>query len=314
LLLTATRTTTYHRHEAFHSLALLESAKDLHMGDMEVDDDEWQLAVWYFKDQDKAKPTASLDFHQDLFAVTGTFRAQERDEGYKIFARDHFYHMFGEFPDSVEKDTELDQLVVCPFEHDASNLEWTSTLTGGHPLVFHFAGNDWLCACSVFAAEGYKNVPNKFRDNCENHYSSWYQRVQEGIQYVAHTEDTMETIFLLKGDTNAAAVTQQRRLGSPSDRKLDSPYPKRRPRQLDSPYGKRRPRELDSPYDDHEWENDEDNWEDDDEDWEDGNHTDRVLSHADTVHVHAYRVLDQFESLVSGPHESTIWEPDPFSQ
>jgi hypothetical protein len=38
----------YHPQEAFHSLASLEADKGLHMIDLEVDDDEWQLAAWFF--------------------------------------------------------------------------------------------------------------------------------------------------------------------------------------------------------------------------------------------------------------------------
>jgi hypothetical protein len=51
------------------------------MIDLEVDD-ERQLLAWFFQDQEKDFPLATLDSHQDLF------RTQELDEddGYEIFS------------------------------------------------------------------------------------------------------------------------------------------------------------------------------------------------------------------------------------
>ena len=259
LSLIISRNTTYHRHEGFHSLAGLESSKDLHMIDLEVDDDEWQLAAWFFQDQDKKTPLSGLDYHQDLFAVTGTFRAQEtEDDGYAVFPRDHFYRMFGEFPETFDKDNDMDQLIVCPYEYDAVNMEYTNTITGGHPLVFHFAGNDWLCACTIFAADDFENITPKFRKNCEERYSMWFERVEEGILDVAESDEASDILYLppLPEVQEDDAVQVSRRLGS-SLRELDgSPYKKKRvPRELDgnpynreldsSPYKKKRvPREL----------------------------------------------------------------------
>ena len=230
------------------------------MIDLEVDDDEWQLAAWFFQDQEKTVPLSALDYHQDLFAVTGTFRAQEtEDDGYAVFPRDHFYRMFGEFPETFDKDNDMDELVVCPYEYDSVNMEYTNTITGGHPLVFHFAGNDWLCACTIFATEEFENVTPKFRQNCEERYSNWFDRVEDGILDVAESEDDGEILYLLKVAEleNDDATEVGRRLGS-SLRELDSsPYKKKRiPRELSSreldssPYKKKRfPRELDSsPY------------------------------------------------------------------
>ena len=230
------------------------------MIDLEVDDDEWQLAAWFFQDQDKTVPLSTLDYHQDLFAVTGTFRAQETEEdGYAVFPQNHFYRMFGEFPETFDKEADMDQLVVCPYEYDAVNMEYTNTITGGHPLVFHFAGNDWLCACTIFAQETFENITPKFLKNCQERYSMWFDRVEDGILDVAETKDIDEILYLLKlpDVSEDGAVEFGRRLGS-SHRVLDgSPYKKKRvPRELmsreldSSPYKKKRvPRELDSsPY------------------------------------------------------------------
>ena len=230
------RNTTYHRHEGFHSLAGLESSKGIHMIDLEVDDDEWQLAAWFFQDQDKAVPLSTLDYHQDLFAVTGTFRAQELDvESYVAFPRNHFYDMFGPFPETFDKNTDMAQLVVCPYEYDATNMEFTNKITGGHPFIFHFAGNDWLCACKVFAEVGFENVPNKFRENCEQRHSFWYNRVEDGILYIAESSDTTEMLQLHRDTIDIAEdvyVQEGRRLerlAEIEDRDLQSVQPYRRP-------------------------------------------------------------------------------------
>jgi hypothetical protein len=186
------------------------------MIDLEVDDDEWQLAAWFFQDQEKQNPLSALDYHQDLFGVTGTFRAQEaEDDSYVVFSQDHFRSMFGEFPKSFNPDMDMDKLVVCPFQYDELNMEFTNTITGGQPLVFHFAGNDWLCACTVFEASGFQNVPTKFKDNCENRYSQWFDSVQAGILEVAMSEDVNEMLYLQSeapDSTPVDDVQQQRQL------------------------------------------------------------------------------------------------------
>jgi len=170
-----------------------DAEKYLHMGDMDVDDDEWQLAAWYFEDQKKERPLAILDYHQELFGTSGTFRAQHRDHGFLIFSRNNFESMFGDMP---EEPFEFEELKACPYEYDPKSQSWTSRLTGASPLVLHLAGNDWLCGCQIFQAEGYENITPKFRENCEK-ADSWLNRVEEGIQSIALTEDPLEQIFVL---------------------------------------------------------------------------------------------------------------------
>jgi hypothetical protein len=217
------RTRNYHDHESFHSLAGLESSKGLHMIDLEVDDDEWQLTAWFLKDQDKETPMSTLDYQQNLFAVTGAFRGQvTEDDGYVVFSRDHFDDMFGPFPKTFNKDTDMDQLVVCPYTYDVANMEFTNTIAGGHPLLFHFAGNDWLCACSIFESQSFQNVPHKFYDNCKERYPSWFDRIEEGILNVASSVDKDFELYLEVDDD---AVQDGRRLDSLEGRALDSnPY------------------------------------------------------------------------------------------
>ena len=105
-----------------------DAAKHLHMSDMEVDDDEWQMSAWYIKDQEKETPLATLDMHTHVFAVTGVFRARELDNDFVVLSRDDFYDMFGLVPDSF-KESDIGKLTVCPFEYDTHLEQWTSTLT-----------------------------------------------------------------------------------------------------------------------------------------------------------------------------------------
>jgi rubredoxin len=208
------------------------------MIDIEVDDDEWQLAAWFFKDQNKAIPLATLDYQQNLFAVTGTFRVQETDDdSYVVFSRQHFYEMFGRFPNTINKGTAMDQLVVCPYEYDASNMEFSNTISGGKPLLFHFAGNGWLCACTVFAHQDFQNVPKKFRDNCEQRYSIWFEPVQEGIRRVAHSENKNLELHITMEHIDAS---DERQLHSNESRDLAiKPY-KGRKKKNSNPYQERR--------------------------------------------------------------------------
>jgi hypothetical protein len=164
-----------------------------------VDDDEWQVSAWFFRDQDKEAPLASLDFDQHLFAVTGTFRAAQDDEGYDVYSRDHFFDMFGPLPASF-KPEDIGSLTVCPYDYDKDTKQWTNQITGYHPLVFHFAGNDWLCACTVFAAEGFTGITGKFRNNCEFELAKWYDIVQNGIQYIASVDDPAIDKSVREGD------------------------------------------------------------------------------------------------------------------
>jgi hypothetical protein len=75
-------------------------------------------------------------------------------------------------------------------------MEWTNKITGGHPLIFHFAGKDWLCACTIFAAEGFQGITGHFQDNCQFEFDYWWGRVQEGIQAIAHDVDVTAGRFL----------------------------------------------------------------------------------------------------------------------
>jgi hypothetical protein len=238
-----------------------DAAKYLHMSDLEVDDDEWQMSAWFIKDQEKDEPLAVLDMHSHVFAVTGVFRAREKGDEFVVLSRDDFHDMFGLLPDSFGE-SDIGKLTVCPFEYDANLEQWTSTLTDGHPLVFHFAGDDWLCACPVLAAENYQNVPPKFRSSCEQKYDHWSARVTEAIRYIAKTEDSTERAtlhfngneFALPGPKDqdkemSGNVDKDRRQLSPygnEDRRQLSPYGDEDRRQL-SPYGDEDRRQL-SPY------------------------------------------------------------------
>jgi hypothetical protein len=196
----------YHRHESFHSLIGTKAEEHLHLEDLEVDDDEWQISAWFLRDQAKEHPLATLDFQQNLFAVTGTFRAQQRNEGFVVFPRNHFMAMFGPMPSSLNS---FDELMVCPYTYNSDNKEWINSITGGNPLVFHFAGNDWLCACSIFAADGFQGITGKFRENCHTEYAKWSDRVQNGVQWVAHAEDPETELILFEGGDQ---TTERRRL------------------------------------------------------------------------------------------------------
>jgi hypothetical protein len=152
---------------------------------------------------------ATLDYDQNLFPVTGGFWIQETgDDGYVVFSHDQFYEMFGPFPTSFKKDTDMDELVVCLYEYDATNMEFTNTISGGQLLLFHFAGNDWLCAYTVFAQQGFKNIPKKFSNNCKQCYSSWYDHVQDGILHVAYSNDKNIELHLKANDHHAQDTCQ----------------------------------------------------------------------------------------------------------
>jgi hypothetical protein len=187
----------YHPMEAYYSLVGTEAAKYLKMEDLEVDDDEWQISAWFLRDQTKPKPIAALDFKQDIFAVSGTFRVQERDEGFIVFSRDHFRDMFGKFPSSFSFDR-VAELGVCPYEYQADKKQWSSKHANGHPVVFHFAGNDWLCACTVFIQEGYQGATGKFWDKCHIELEKWLEEVSNGIAAVAKNENATADLFIYK--------------------------------------------------------------------------------------------------------------------
>jgi len=79
------------------------------MSDFRVDDDEWQLSVWFLneyhankKKNTKSAPRAILDVHQQLFATTGTFRASHRGDGFLLFSQTDFVQMFGPLPTTTQ--------------------------------------------------------------------------------------------------------------------------------------------------------------------------------------------------------------------
>ena len=143
--------------------------------------------------------------------------------------------MFGTFPETFNKNTDMDQLVVCPYEYDSTNMEFTNKITGGHPFIFHFAGNDWLCACKVFAEVGFENVPAKFSENCEQRQSFWYKRVVDGVLYISESSDENEILQLhrdtadIEEDVSVLKRRRLERLTEIEDRDLQSVPPYRRP-------------------------------------------------------------------------------------
>lgn len=180
------------------------------MRDIEVDDDEWQISAWYMEDQSKSQSLATLDFHQELFVITHPFRAQQRDGGWIVFSRQFFRNMFGSFP---QTSVDLEEITFCTYEYEPESKRWINLITGTSPLLFHFAGNDWLCACQVFQTEGYKNINNKFREKCtQGNFDEWQHRVKEGIQDVSSriSTDPMEFIFLFD-DANKSRLTLHNR-------------------------------------------------------------------------------------------------------
>jgi len=175
-----------------------EALNYLHMKDLDVDDDEWQLAAWYFEDQNKERPLAILDYHNELFGTSATYRTQQRDEGFIVFSRDHFSSMYGDMP---EESFKVEDIPMFPYEYDRNTERWTNSFTNESPLVMHFPGNDWLSGCQVFRAEGFDNIPPKFRDNCEeNHHEQWLERVEQALGYVAEADDPLEEVFLLNDE------------------------------------------------------------------------------------------------------------------
>jgi hypothetical protein len=215
-----------------------EAANSLHMADLEVDDDEWQISAWFLEDQKKETPIAKLDFDQQLFATTGTFRAAEREEGFEVFSKHHFYEMFGDFPSNFGPE-DLDRLTVCPYDYNDDAKEWTNQITGGNPLIFHFAGNEWLCACTIFAREGFQTATQKFQMKCLESFELWKDLVEDSIQEVTYAVSDMTS--------KKGVAIAKRDDGSYDDRRLnDGPYDDRRLN--DGPYDDRRLN--DGPYDD----------------------------------------------------------------
>jgi hypothetical protein len=205
--------TKYKRPEEFDAILQAQGESKLHMFDADVDDDEWQLSVWFIKDQQKEKPTSALDMHQELFTTTGTFRASYRDGGFLIFSQDDFYGVVGTLPAAFDK-KDLDQVKQCPYTFDWETKTWTNTLTQGHPLIFHFAGYDWLCACEVLEMDQRAIVTNKkFASFCLDDYPYWQTPVNQGVFDVSNGKDPKQQLFLHR-DTEQRAATERALIGS----------------------------------------------------------------------------------------------------
>lgn len=161
------------------------------MNDLPIDDDEWQIGGWFLRDQEKQNPLSKIDHHNDMFAITSVFRAREQDGDFVVFSRNHFRDMFGLFPQSLAQD--LQELAsICPFEYNKDSKKWTSTITGGNPLVFHFAGQEFLCACKILEAEGFP-VDHVMGRKCQD---GLYNRIEGAMKYIAHGTNDHEQIVL----------------------------------------------------------------------------------------------------------------------
>jgi hypothetical protein len=186
--------TDYKRPEEFDKLLADKGASNVHMFDVDVDDDEWQLSIWYLKEQRKSHPRATLDVHQHLFTTTGTFRASHRDGGFLIFSQDDFYNMIGTLPEQFDK-SRLDEVSFCPYSFDSVSQSWRNTITQRNPLVFHFAGNDWVCACNILTHDQF-DKPNKFERQCPEEAPFWNGHIHEGVNDVSKSSDPREQIVL----------------------------------------------------------------------------------------------------------------------
>ena len=88
---------------------------------------------------------------------------------------------------------------------------------------------------TTFAEVDFQNVPKKFRENCEQHHSFWYNRVKEGILYIAGSSDDSEMLQLhrgtidIKGDVVIREKRRLERLAEIEDRDVQSVQPYRRP-------------------------------------------------------------------------------------
>jgi hypothetical protein len=141
----------------YEDLVKRNGVASLQFKDVDINDDEWLMSQWYLKDQQKAQPMAKLDVHHALLATTPTVRARNdknRDgrNYFTIFAADTFARYVGLWPPSFPR-SDLERITMCPYRHDMATGTWTNELTQGQPLVFHFAGNDWICACQVLLTE-----------------------------------------------------------------------------------------------------------------------------------------------------------------
>jgi hypothetical protein len=172
--------TLYQPQSALDRLLETKGASNVHMFDVDADDDEWQMSIWFIKEQRKASPRAVLDVHQHLFSNTGTRRAYHHGDKYTAFSRKTFFDGIGTLPNTFNK-TSLEEIRLCPFAFDPVVQTWTHTITKSHPLVFHFGGNEWLCACEMMKADDF-DQPSKFAFYCSKGYPFWRDRVNECVR------------------------------------------------------------------------------------------------------------------------------------
>lgn len=190
----------------------------LNMFDVNVDDDEWQLSVWHIKEQKKDCPRSTLDVNHDLFATSDTIRSSYRDGGYLIVSQKFFYDVLGSPPPTLQKN-DLEQITACPYTYDSDSKIWTNTITQGHPLIFHFAGNHWFCACQIFAADHFGGIPKKFAHSCEEEYPYWNVPVTQAVRDVSISADPQKEFFLKRDYGEgmvAAAFERSLRAGYPT--------------------------------------------------------------------------------------------------
>jgi hypothetical protein len=171
----------------------------LQFKDVDINDDEWLMPQWYLKDQQKAQPMAKLDVHHALLATTPTVRARndKNCDGrnyFTIFATDTFARYVGLWPTSFPR-SDLERITMCPYRHDMAAGARTNELTQGQPLVFHFAGNDWICACQVLLTD-HLSGPHKIH-SCPAHYEYWKEKVQRGIVEASRSANTARDVIVL---------------------------------------------------------------------------------------------------------------------
>jgi hypothetical protein len=216
--------TEYKSHEAFNEILATMGAANVHMFDVDVDDDEWQLSIWYLKEQKKhpASPRAVLDVHQNLFTTVATIRGSYRDGGYTVYSQNYFYSIIGALPKTFVKSSDLAEVTLCPYEYDKATETWINTITHSHPLLFHFAGSEWICACEIMNEDQF-DKPNKFAEKCPQEAPFWYSHINQGIKEVSINPDP--TAYLTINVDPHGEVSVHRKLASDGyDARNLSPY------------------------------------------------------------------------------------------
>jgi hypothetical protein len=155
---------------------------NMHMFDIDVDDDEWQLSVWYLKEHRKRpnSPRAILDVHQHLFTTTGTQRGAFLRADFLVFSENEFYSMIGSLPATFNR-SRLDEVNLCPYAFNTTTKTWMNTITHRHPLAFHFAGDEWICGCEIMGKDQFHS-PHRYAVRCPQEAPFWYQHANQGIK------------------------------------------------------------------------------------------------------------------------------------